>query len=78
MTLKKFLVYEAFRPPYAHPMWQAVEADGLHGLIVGIAPESRIYSWWAEDSISAIALVGKHLGAPIPISPESFRPSAEG
>lgn len=57
MEQRKWLVYEAYLPPYKSPVWKAVEASGLRGLMVGVAPESRIYSWWAKDGQTAIEQV---------------------
>lgn len=53
----KYLVYEAFLPPYKQPEWKAVDADGMHGLMDGIAPQSRVYSWWAKDAKHAVEMV---------------------
>jgi len=54
-TVRKYLVYEAYEPPYNGPVWKAVDADGKHGLMVGKAPESRVYSWYAESAEAALA-----------------------
>ena len=59
----KYLVYEAFAPPYKQPEWKAVDASGERGLMVGIAPKSRVYSWWAEDAQAAVNMVKKFQGS---------------
>lgn len=53
-TQKKFLVYEAFSPPYEHPIWKAVEASGEHGLMEGMSPRSRVLPCWADSPEAAI------------------------
>lgn len=57
-VLTKYLVYETFLPVR---QFRAVEASGLHGHMEGIAPESRVYSWWARDAEDAIDMVNKFL-----------------
>jgi len=60
MTKQKYLVYEVFTPTRK---FLAVDASGLHGLMEGIAPESRVYSWYAEDAPSAVQAVESFLAA---------------
>ena len=57
MAETKYLVYEAFEPPYERPQWRAVDASGKLGYMVGVRPMSRVYSWYAPDAQQAIERV---------------------
>ena len=61
-TLKKYLVYEAYEPPYEKPYWKAVEASGERGRMMGLAPESRVYSFWGKDSEAAVEATKRLVG----------------
>ena len=55
----KYLVYEAYEAPWEKPAWRAVEASGERGHMIGVAPESRVYSCWAESGGQAIDVISQ-------------------
>ena len=64
MITTKYLVYEVF-PPIGQSQFVAVPASGEFGHMIGVKPESRVYSWYAESPESAIGMVQAFLNGPL-------------